>query len=62
MTSDYVINAGNDIEALEPVDTAEDIIEAELKMNEYLKQYKFADVVYAPVDNEEVNELVYSNY
>lgn len=56
MWNDYVINIIQQDDSVSPEKTAESLIEAKQICDEAAKQYGYAEVVYDPVDVDEIAE------
>ena len=60
--NDFIINVGQEKGNLEPFDSAHTEAEGIEKAKKYLEDWKCVEVVYMPVDNEDVNEIVWKKY
>jgi hypothetical protein len=61
-TNDYIINVGQSRDELTPHASAYTETEGIEKAKELLKDWKCAEVVYMPVDNVDINKIVWSYY
>ena len=59
---DYIINVGQTRDDLGPFVAAPTEYDAINKAKELSKDYKYVEVVYMPIDNEDINEIVWKKY
>ncbi len=60
--NDYILNVGQTQELLAPFDSAHDLEEAQTKALELRKTWKCVEIVYMPVDNDDINEIIWAEY
>ena len=60
--NDYIINVGHTVDNLMPTESARTEQEAIEMAKELNKEYKCVEVVYMPVDNDDINDIVWSSY
>lgn len=59
--NDFIINVGQDRSNINPFDSAHTEAEAIQKAEQYCEDWKCVEVVYMPQDNDDINEVVWSN-
>lgn len=60
--NDFIINVGSSRFAMEPFESVHTDEEGRARCDELRKDYKCVELVYMPVDNTDINEVVYSWY
>lgn len=60
--NDYIINTGVSRADCGPSESAHTEAEAVARAKELCKEYPFVEVVYMPVDNDDINDIIWSNY
>ena len=60
--NDFIINVGQARDLLHPFSSAHTEEEAVMLAKKYCEDWKCVEVVYMPVDNEDINEIIYSRY
>lgn len=58
--NDYIIKVGRSKAALRPFDSAHTPKEAVDKAKEYTEDWEYVEIVYMPVDNDDINEVVWT--
>ena len=61
-TNDYILNVGQTRDELTPHDSAATPAEAEKKALELRKTWKCVEIVYMPVDDDDINEIIWAEY
>lgn len=60
--NDYILNVGVNHEDCGPFESAHTEDEAIARAKELAKEYPCVEVVYMPIDNADINEIVFSIY
>jgi hypothetical protein len=60
--NDYIINVGQTRDNLRPFDSAHTEDEAIKKAEQYTEDWKCVEVVYMPVDDDDINEIICGFY
>lgn len=58
--NDYIIHVGHSKEDLNPFDSAHTPQEAVDKAKEYTEDWEYIEIVYMPVDDDDINEVVWT--
>jgi hypothetical protein len=61
-TNDYILNVGQTQDELTPYASAATPAEAEKKALELRKTWKCVEIVYMPVDDDDINEIIWAEY
>lgn len=61
-TNDYILNVGQTQNELTPYASAATPAEAEKKALEFRKTWKCVEIVYMPVDDDGINEIIWAEY
>lgn len=57
--NDYIINVGDSEDNLTPIDSAPDYESGVKKGEAYLEDWKYAELVYMPIDDDDTNTVVW---
>ena len=60
--NDFIINVGQTADNLQPAESGRTEAETIERAKELNKEYKCVEVVYMPVDNDDINDIVWSSY
>jgi hypothetical protein len=60
--NDYILNVGQTQDELTPYASAATPAEAEKKALELRKTWKCVEIVYMPVDDDDINEIIWAEY
>ena len=60
--NDYILNVGQTQDELTPFASAATPAEAEKKALELRKTWKCVEIVYMPVDDDDINEIIWAEY
>ena len=61
-TNDYILNVGQTQDELTPYASAATPAEAQTKALELRKTWKCVEIVYMPVDDDDINEIIWAEY
>ena len=61
MKHDYIINVGDCQVNCLPIESARTVEEGIDKATKYIKFGKYAEVVYMPEDNDDINEIIWTS-
>ena len=62
LMNDYILNVGQTQDDLDPFASARNSEEALAKALELRKTWKCVEIVYMPVDDDDVNEIIWAEY